>query len=170
LSKITKKKVIYIIGLLLSFFLGCIFTISMTQLKFYLYNYSQSQKNKSSSLNNPAPEIIAKLISNNKNWVLSDQKGKIIILYFWSPNCNACNLLSEEVNKLYNDFNNDDFSIIGITTFFDSDIISCFIKKKGSKWTQIYQEKYDPKKNILSNYDIHRACPKFMNFACFFDS
>ncbi len=57
-----------------------------------------------------APDIILKDI-NNKEVKLSDLKGKVVLIHFWSSNCTHCRHYNKDLVKTYIKYKDSEFEI-----------------------------------------------------------
>lgn len=87
---------------------------------------------------------------------LSDYKGKVVFLDFWATWCPPCRASIPEVEKLYQEFSdNEDVVILGINLQEDKDTIVKFMKKQEMNYTVLLSDN-----KVLSNYQI-RSIPAF---------
>lgn len=77
--------------------------------------------------------------ADGKNQSLSDFKGKVVLIDFWSPMCVYCRLESPQMVELYNTYKNKGFEIIGINVEAseDLDIWELVIDEDKLHWTQL---------------------------------
>ena len=62
----------------------------------------------------PAPAFTLKDLAGN-SISLEEQKGRVILLYFWSTQCAPCTAEMPSLKKLYAAFKNKDFEIIAVS-------------------------------------------------------
>lgn len=76
-----------------------------------------------------APEINLKLITGEDR-KLSDYKGKITVLNFWSPGCGACEAELPYLNNLYKKYQHQAVEIISINVGGTKEYVKKYFKKK----------------------------------------
>ena len=87
---------------------------------------------------------------------LSDYKGKVVFIDFWATWCPPCRASIPEVEKLYQEFANDeDVVILGINLQEDKDTITKFMKKQEMNYPVLLSDN-----KVVSNYQI-RSIPAF---------
>lgn len=92
------------------------------------------------TLRTKAPELagISRWVNSN-GLKLADQKGKVIVLHFWTFGCINCQRNLPYYNKWQEEFSNDDIQIVGVHTpettgEADFDQVSQHVKKLGIKY------------------------------------
>ncbi|MCK4797572.1 MAG: redoxin domain-containing protein [Spirochaetes bacterium] len=85
-------------------------------------------------------DFTIKLFSGEK-FILSKQKGKVILLYFWAVNCGSCENEMPNLQEYYNEFKNDGFEIIGISLDKNEEELKDYIEKKNIKWKISFSNK-----------------------------
>ena len=114
--QITKKKAISW-GIQLLIFIGIFYGVSKWQSRNLLPEKTS------------APDFTLKSLSN-KDFSLSDQKGKKIVLYFFSPWCTVCKLSSGNIVELRKDRSKDKVAIFAIgQSYRNVDEVKGFAKK-----------------------------------------
>lgn len=73
---------------------------------------SASTENYPAKVSNLAPDFTATALSG-KTYKLSELKGKIVVLNFWSVKCPACKYETSDLNRLVNDYQNKDVVFLG---------------------------------------------------------
>ncbi len=87
---------------------------------------------------------------------LSDYKGKVVFIDFWATWCPPCRASIPEVERLYQEFANDeDVVILGINLQEDKDTITKFMKKQEMNYPVLLSDN-----KVVSNYQI-RSIPAF---------
>ena len=77
-----------------------------------------------------APPVEIKLENiDGKSVNVSDFKGKIVVLNFWTTWCPDCRIEMPEMEKLYKRFKEDDFVMVSINLRESSQKVSAFFKK-----------------------------------------
>ncbi len=67
----------------------------------------QNQFGYPAQVSNTAPDFIATALSGN-TYKLSDLKGKIVVLNFWSIKCPACKHETPDLNRIVDEYKNKD--------------------------------------------------------------
>lgn len=86
---------------------------------------------------------------NGKSVSLSNFKGKILLLEFWGSWCGPCREGNPELVKLYADFKNKGFEIIGVAADTDKTQWLNAIQKDNLTWTNVTDFKGDKNKAAL---------------------
>ncbi|MCI0693391.1 TlpA family protein disulfide reductase [candidate division KSB1 bacterium] len=86
-----------------------------------------------------APDFIAKDIKGN-TITLSGLKGKVVLLDFWATWCGPCLPEIPHLKKIYSDYRNKDFMVIGISLDGDIADLQKFIDEQKIGWHQILSE------------------------------
>jgi peroxiredoxin len=73
---------------------------------------SETSSRYPAEVSNAAPDFIATALSG-RTYKLSDLKGKIVVLNFWSVKCPACEHETSDLNKLVDDYKNKDVVFLG---------------------------------------------------------
>lgn len=79
------------------------------------------------------------LLSNGDSIVLSQQKGKVIILDFWYRRCPPCIKLMPELNKLYELYQMDEILIVGINDFDSKESVNQYFSFKEYNYLSSYK-------------------------------
>ncbi len=91
-------------------------------------------------MNKVAPEIISETLDGEK-WYLTNQRGKVVLVFFWSILCNDCVKSIPAMNRIHSTYRKrEDFLLIGVHRFPDKEIISCYCSTKGILWPQLYED------------------------------
>ena len=72
---------------------------------------------------------------NGKNHLLSDFRGKIVLLDFWGTWCAPCVAEAPELAEVYNKFKDKGFEIVSFAKEEKVETIQNFIKKREMNWT-----------------------------------
>ncbi|MBX7244736.1 MAG: TlpA family protein disulfide reductase [Candidatus Sumerlaeaceae bacterium] len=96
------------------------------------------ENSKNAQEGKPAPSFTAKTI-DGETVSLADLKGKIVLLDFWATWCGPCVAKVPELVKIYEEFKDKGFTIIGISADRDEKALRDFIKKKEMPWKQIFE-------------------------------
>ena len=77
----------------------------------------------------PSPEWQLKTHTGDEVRSLSDLKGKVVLIEFWIKNCGACISSVPVLNELRNQFEGEDFELLGVNLYDESDAINQFVKR-----------------------------------------
>lgn len=96
---------------------------------------------------------------------LSDYRGKIVLLEFWSILCDGCKRQMPEVERLWNDHRDKDFVIIGLSDDVDEQGWKDFVTATGESgfardWIQLHDSFLQP--NIFSKYSVSKTPTRFL--------
>jgi len=102
-----------------------------------------------SSLNvgNMAPDFTA-VTMDGLPITLSDHRGKIVLLEFWSTTCGPCLPEIPHLKTLHEELSISDFQIIGITSDKDLTRLKQFLQEKDMTWSQIREPSEWENENI----------------------
>lgn len=124
--------------------LGCSETKTDTKTS-YNTNYKiESLEGKSAS------EIKSKYL-NGEDFILSDLKGKIVVLDFWATWCPPCVKSMPDLLRIKTDFSQNEVSIITINQGESEDTISRFLKKMSFESLDVVLDK---NQMIGKNYNV----------------
>ncbi len=84
---------------------------------------------------------------------LSDFRGRIVLLDFWTISCGPCQAAIPKLVAAYAKYHHEGFEIVGINGEDSADTLRPFLKKKGIFWPQTAQEKTDGPIHKLYRYD-----------------
>lgn len=84
---------------------------------------------------------------------LSDFHGKIVLLEFWGSWCGPCRESNPELVKIYNEFKNRGFEILGVGAETSRDVWLKAIEKDKLTWTNITDLKGD-KNTVALMYGV----------------
>ncbi|MCK4797976.1 MAG: TlpA family protein disulfide reductase [Spirochaetes bacterium] len=88
-------------------------------------------------LGKQAKDFNVKLFSGDK-FVLSEQKGKVVLIYFWLIQCDPCSQGVSNLKKCYNEFKDKKFEIIGISLDKDKKELQNYIEKENINWKILF--------------------------------
>ncbi|MBS1665557.1 MAG: TlpA family protein disulfide reductase, partial [Bacteroidetes bacterium] len=80
--------------------------------------------------------------ANGRNVSLASYKGKFLLVDFWASWCAPCRAENPNVVKVYNEFKDRNFAILGVSLDKDKAPWLEAIKADGLTWTQISDLKY----------------------------
>jgi thiol-disulfide isomerase/thioredoxin len=90
-------------------------------------------------VNKAAPEIVSETLEGER-WHLSDQRGKIVLVFFWSVLCGSCIDEIPAMNGMYEKYGDrQDFVLVGVHRFPEKEIIACYCSAKDISWPQLYE-------------------------------
>ena len=76
--------------------------------------------------NKPAAKNFTLKDMDNKNWRLSDLKGKVVLVNFWATWCPPCRAELPSLERLWQLLNKEDFVVLAINVGESADIIFPF--------------------------------------------
>ena len=79
---------------------------------------------------------------NGKSVSLSSFRGKYVLVDFWASWCGPCRAENPNVVKVYNEFKNKNFTVLGVSLDQDKAKWLDAIKKDGLTWTHVSDLKY----------------------------
>ena len=85
----------------------------------------------------PAPEIRVKDAAG-KDFDLVSWKGKYVLIDFWASWCQACRLENPRLVKVYQEYHDQGFEVIGVTRDDDQVAWQKAIEKDQLPWRQIF--------------------------------
>ena len=75
--------------------------------------------------------------TQGKNISLSDFNGKIILLEFWGSWCGPCREGNHELVRIYNEFKNNNFDILGVASDEKKEFWIEAVKKDSLTWQNV---------------------------------
>jgi len=84
-----------------------------------------------------------------KNVSLSDFNGKIVLLEFWGSWCGPCREGNPELVRIYNEFKNKGFDILGVASDHDKEFWIQSVKNDSLTWQNVSDLKGDKNKAAL---------------------
>ena len=84
-----------------------------------------------------------------KNVSLSDFKGKTVLLEFWGSWCAPCRAGNPELRRIYNEFKNNDFEILGVAADEKRKFWVEAVEKDSLTWQNVSDLKGDGNKAAL---------------------
>ena len=106
---------------------------------------------------NFAPKISLNSHDNNL-YILSDLKGKVVLLNFWATWCGPCRMEIPDFNELYEKHHKDGLEILGISISDSKKQLIDFSKTYGVKYPLLYGSSEEIEK-ITTNYGGVYAVP-----------
>lgn len=98
----------------------------------------------------PAPAFSYTSLEKTKNYGPADFKGKYLLIDFWASWCPPCNAAAPELKRLYSEYSNKEFDILGVSIDKSEEAWKNKVKEKGFKWTNIITP--DEGKEVSSLY------------------
>lgn len=90
---------------------------------------------------------------DGSNFTLSEQSGKVVLLYFFSIYCSPCESKVLEMNELNNEYKDRGVVIVGISPNTEKDKVLEYVEKSNINWPVIYNEN-GQSDNIAGLYDV----------------
>lgn len=81
----------------------------------------------------PARDFTVETISGSK-FTLSLQKGKVVLVQFWASWCPGCRAEMPNVKKLFEEFKDRGFDVIGISLDYEKENMMKYLEETGVKW------------------------------------
>lgn len=97
----------------------------------------------------PAPDFALRS-STGPNLRLSEQRGDVVVLSFWSSRCNTCRAQLAELDRLYGTYRPAGFVVFGINVDDDAAAALEFVRAQGASFPMLM----DPTKSVARTYDI----------------
>jgi len=85
-----------------------------------------------------APDFRATDIDGNPV-ALADYKGKVVLLDFWASWCPPCVMSKPDLKRLYEQYAEKGFSIIGISGDHEREALQRFVQRMNLPWKQIWE-------------------------------
>lgn len=90
-------------------------------------------------LRNPAPEISTTTLQGD-SWRLSDQLGRVVVLYFWASWCGPCESETPYLKELHAAYGErEDFILVGISLDEDPVDLQRDLEESGASWLQLHE-------------------------------
>jgi len=100
-------------------------------------------------LGKPAPDFALRSAAG-PNLRLSEQRGDVVVLSFWSSRCNTCRLQLAELDRLYATYRPAGFVVFGINVDDDGAAATEFIRTQGAGFPMLL----DPAKDAARMFEI----------------
>ena len=96
--------------------------------------------------------------TNDSLYVLSDMKGKVVLLNFWATWCGPCRMEIPDLNELYKTYNKKGFEILGISISDTKEQLLQFLSAYDVEYPMLYGNTYEMQK-VLSEYGAGYSVP-----------
>lgn len=97
----------------------------------------------------PAPDFALRSAAG-PNMRLSENRGDVVVLSFWSSRCNTCRAQLAELDRLYATYRPAGFVVYGINVDDESRAAAEFVRAQGASFPMLF----DPAKSAARSYDI----------------
>lgn len=88
-----------------------------------------------------------------------DFRGKVLLIDFWASWCTPCREQNVELLKVYEEFKNNDFEILGVSIDKDMDKWMSAVKKDGLVWENLIDRRGE-ESEILAKYGAAFSVPQ----------
>jgi thiol-disulfide isomerase/thioredoxin len=161
LSRIAGFSIILILVLSTGYFIGFASYAPIQRVRSRLSTAQKKETEESrlteKYMNKVAPEIISETLGGQK-WLLTNQRGKVVLVLIWSILCNDCVKEIPEMNRIQSTYGKrKDFLLIGVHRFPEKDIISCYCSAKGILWPQLYENGESFQTGFIDTMGIKRT-------------
>ncbi|MFH1194883.1 MAG: TlpA disulfide reductase family protein [bacterium] len=101
------------------------------------FNDLIEQLKENAGLGKPAKQFVRNDIFD-KEISLEKYLGKVVLVDFWATWCPPCVAEMPNLKKLYTEFKDQDFELIGISVDTDKELLKKFLVEKGIEWPIIF--------------------------------
>jgi peroxiredoxin len=84
-------------------------------------------------LGKPIPDFTVTLLTG-ESLTLSDLRGKVVLVDFWSTNCAPCVKEIPAIKNVYTQYHLQGFEIIGISLDVDLEKLTAFVRENDMQW------------------------------------
>jgi peroxiredoxin len=105
----------------------------------------------------PAPPLQGMETPDSVGIHLNDIEAKLIILYFWEPDCSFCKTATPKLMGTYRKFKDRDVVVLAVNTRLDVETWKSFIAEHELTWMNVYSPHNI--RSVLTNYDAY-STPK----------
>lgn len=85
---------------------------------------------------------------------IKDLKGKVILVDFWATWCAPCRAAIPGLKRLYKEYNDKGFEIIGISADSSRERLEAFVKDIGMPWPTLYEDGADGQHPVAMYYGV----------------
>jgi thiol-disulfide isomerase/thioredoxin len=89
--------------------------------------------------NTLAPDWQLPMLANNEAMRLSQLKGKVVLLEFWTKNCGHCILAVPKLNALADRFKRKDFAVLGVNLYDSQQDVESFYQKNRPNYKTVLE-------------------------------
>jgi len=101
-----------------------------------------------------APAIDATTLKGNP-WKLSDHRGQVVVLDFWSSWCPGCPSSMQRLKPIFEEFGRrDDFALVGISLDDEAAAAQKFCAQNGVTWEQLIEPKAGWNNSIAKAFGV----------------
>jgi thiol-disulfide isomerase/thioredoxin len=105
-----------------------------------------------STVGRPAPPIIGRDV-NGEELKLSEFRGKVVVVNFWTTNCAPCIRLIPDEKRLVEKYRNEPFALLGVNLDPDRETAKTTITKHGVTWHNWWIEP-DEQEGITTAWNV----------------
>lgn len=89
----------------------------------------------------PRLPVVSVRTLQGEAWNISDQRGRVSVLHFWSLNCRPCLAVLPRLRRLYSGWKKrSDVALVGLPTDDDLIQIRRHVERQRMSWTQLVAE------------------------------
>jgi beta-lactamase regulating signal transducer with metallopeptidase domain/thiol-disulfide isomerase/thioredoxin len=100
-----------------------------------------------------APEITGGDLGTGKDWKLSEERGKYVLLDFWATWCGPCQAAVPKIRSIYQKFG-ERLVIVGLNLDFKQEDAKKHIETNAMDWKQIYIDEWSDTNRVTSTYGV----------------
>lgn len=102
-----------------------------------IFSFTSFASNAKEKRQKPAPAFSYTSLEKIRSYGPADFKGKYLLIDFWASWCPPCNAAAPELKRLYSEYSNKGFDILGVSIDRSEEAWKNKVKEKGFKWTNI---------------------------------
>lgn len=102
------------------------------------------------SVGKSAPEFVGADLAG-KPAKLSDYKGKVVVLDFWTTNCVPCRAMIPHERQMVQRFSDKSFALISVSADPEKDLVTRFLKMESMPWTHWWVGEKSP---VLDKWNV----------------
>lgn len=120
---------------------------------------AQAQAQGGDSAYQPAPDFRLKDLKSGKDFVLSEQKGKVVLIDFWATWCGPCRMAIPHLIELQNEYKGKGFTLVGVSLDQQGEaVVNPFMKS----WKLNYPVVVDQMGEVAKSYGGIRSIPTYL--------
>jgi thiol-disulfide isomerase/thioredoxin len=104
----------------------------------------------------PAPDFTLAEIGTGKNFKLSEQKGKVVLIDFWATWCGPCRMAIPHLIELQNEYKSKGFTLVGVSLDQQGEAV---VRPFYKSWKMNYPVVVDQQGEVARNYGGIRSIP-----------